>query len=60
MKLRIDDSFVMLVNACDIKLRGNKPPEAVKTTDWAIPGGGVATTEQVLDWAMLNEVEMLS
>jgi hypothetical protein len=39
-------------------LQGDKPPKIELLPDWAIPGGGIATSGQVMDWAMANGVEV--
>ena len=47
MKLRINGRWVVLVHVIE---------DEKERDEWAIPGGGVATTEQVVEWAKENGV----
>ena len=49
MKLRINGRWVVLVHVIE---------DEKERDEWAIPGGGVATTEQVVEWANENGVDV--
>lgn len=50
MKLKINNRWVVLVHVVDKDMN--------EMDEWAIPGGGVATTEQVVEWAKENGVAL--
>lgn len=58
MQMKIEGQWVQLVRAGKVMLQGDKPPKIELLPDWAIPGGGIATSGQVMDWAMANGVEV--
>lgn len=58
MQLKIEGHWIQLVHTGKVMLQGDKPPKIELLPDWAIPGGGIATSGQVMDWAMANGVEV--